>query len=98
MSMKYADALVFLRQYGDDLSNGPDNEQAISFVKDLLALGAKKVEVALYGDDDDELSFDSELFLHLPEQISLDMLQLIVSIRPDEISEEMPGVIRLWWD
>lgn len=89
---EYVEALEFLEESGSDLANGYDNAGAIELVEELQELGCK-VFAEL---NDDE--FDASLFVHLPEKITSDVVVAIAHFRPDEISEEEPGVLRLWWD
>lgn|SRR6185436_7609160 len=95
----YREALQYLKESGSHFANGPDNDMAIEFVETLYDLGAKQINVALYEDFyENEEIFDAELFLFLPPTISIEVMMEIVCMRPDEISQEEDGSIRLWWD
>ena len=89
---EYVEALEFLEESGADLANGYDNDGAIKLVEELQELGCK-VFAEL---DDDE--FYAVLFVHLPEKITSDVVVAIAHFHPDEVSEEEPNVLRLWWD
>lgn len=97
----YKEALSYLKETGVHLANGPSNQSAITFVEDLYALGASRVEVALYDSphDDEEYYFQDEIFIYFSDDmVHTDVVIAVASIRPDEISYESNGGIRLWWD
>lgn len=94
---KYVDALPFLTESGEYLANGPDNEAAIQLVTELTELGCT-VSAELDVDYNEEEHFDACLFVKLPKEIQPELIVLIVGSRPNEISEEEDGVLRLWWD
>ncbi len=94
----YKEALSYLNESGEDFSNGPNNEEAIKFVKKLYKLGASNIDVALNEEGRNKFYFNSELFVFLPKFISIDMMLEITKSYPDEISKEENGSIRLWRD
>ncbi len=94
---EFKEALKYLKKTGFNCANGPNNDEIIKFIKKIYKLGATKVEAALY-EDGDELRFDEEIYIHLTNLVSLDVIIAIHEVRPDELSEDMPGVLRLWWD
>lgn len=96
-NLKYVDALSFLSESGEYLANGPSNEAAIQLVTDLMEFGCT-VLAELDVDYNEEERFDACLFVRLPKEIRPELIVTIVGSRPDEISEEEDGVLRLWWD
>lgn len=95
--VKYVDALSFLSESGEYLANGPDNRTAIRLVTDLIEFGCT-VSAELDVDYNEEERFDSCLFVKLPKDVQPELIVTIVRSRPDEISEEENGLLRLWWD
>lgn len=91
---KYVNAIQFLEDTEFDFANGPSNGGAIDFIEDVEGLGCKCFCVP----DKNKEYFGAELFIKLPEVISTDLLVLICCMKPDEISEEDDGLLRLWWD
>ncbi len=96
----FEEALEYLKNnpYAN-FANGPSNDEAIKLVQSFYDLGANRVTTSLCEDSwSENLEFAQELYLYLPKQISLDLMMEIVLSRPDEISQEDDGSIRLWWD
>lgn len=96
-NLRYVDALSFLNDSGEYLANGPDNQTAIQLVTDLTEYGCT-VTAELDTDYNDEEHFDAVLFVKLPKEVEPELIVTIVRSRPNEISEEEEGVLRLWWD
>lgn len=98
-NIEYVEAHDFLEKSRECLANGYDNEGALNLVEEFQELGCKVfAEVYDVGDEDEDLEFDAVLFVHLPKKVTADIVVAIALSRADEVSEEEPGVLRLWWD
>ncbi|HVI42697.1 MAG TPA: hypothetical protein VM577_18825 [Anaerovoracaceae bacterium] len=94
--VRYVNALKYLEE--SDIGQIANcNSNPIEMVEELEALGCA-VKVELAKDFDGEERFTDALFVTLPKKITPEHITCIASLRPDEISEEKSGQLRLWWD
>lgn len=79
-----------------------ETSTALHTVSKLYDLGANKVEVTHIYDEPSRIRseggpYADTLIVHMPESISLDLVEHLIRIRPDEICVK-DDYIELWWD
>lgn len=95
---KFVEAKSYLEESGEGLANGPDNNEALSIINELELFGCKVFARLFALDYDCDPYFDAELYVKMPETITVELVVLLGSLHADEISQEENGLIRLWWD
>lgn len=108
MKTKYVEITECFEEFGSGFANGPQGDDAEILMQEFKNLGCRVYGVVTNrtGNEQDseedcdpnKWEFGAEIHVALPDVISPALIVTIASAKPDEISEEEPGLLRLWWD
>ncbi len=94
------EAFSFFEDPNKGLCENYPSDDVLELLQSLKDVGIKHIDVEIEDDGDlvGNLISNGTLYLTLPKYILPELLVRIGHIRPDEISEEEDGTIRIWWD